>query len=52
MNYEYTTLMDMLHVSVSKHLLHDHFTLIWANDCYYDLIGYSKEEYEAARQST
>ena len=47
MNYEYTTLMDMLHVSVSKHLLDDHFTLIWANDCYYDLIGYSKEEYEA-----
>lgn len=45
--YEYDTLMNMLQVSVSKHLLDDHFTLVWANDFYYDLIGYSKEEYEA-----
>lgn len=46
-DYEYTTLMNMLRVSVSKHLLNDHFTLVWANDYYYDLIGYPKEEYEA-----
>lgn len=46
-DYEYTTLMNMLHVSVSKHLLDEHFTLVWANDFYYDLIGYPKEEYEA-----
>ena len=45
--YEYDTLMNMLHVSVSKHLLDDHFTLIWANDFYYELIGYSRAEYEA-----
>lgn len=45
--YEYNTLMNMLQVSVSKHLLDEHFTLVWANDYYYDLIGYSREEYEA-----
>ena len=46
-DYEYTTLMNMLRVSVSKHLLNDHFTLVWANPYYYELIGYSREEYEA-----
>ncbi len=45
--YEYDTLMNLLQVSVSKHLLDAHFTLVWANDYYYDLIGYSREEYEA-----
>lgn len=45
--YEYATLMNMLHVSVSKHLLDAHFTLVWANEFYYDLIGYGKDEYEA-----
>ena len=46
-DYEYTALMDMLHVSVSKHLLDEHFTMVWANDFYYELIGYPKDEYEA-----
>lgn len=46
-DYEYTTLMNMLHVSVSKHLLDEHFTLVWANDFYYELIGYDKDEYES-----
>lgn len=46
-DYEYTTLMNILHVSVSRHLLDEHFTLVWANDFYYELIGYPKEEYEA-----
>ena len=41
--YEYATLMNMLHVSVSKHLLDAHFTLVWANEFYYDLIGYGKD---------
>lgn len=45
-DYEYHTLMRLLGVSVSKHLIDEHFTLIWANDFYYDLIGWSKEEYE------
>ena len=45
-DYEYNTLMRLLGVSVSKHLLDEHFTLIWANDFYYQLIGWSKEEYE------
>ena len=46
-DYEYTTLMNMLHVSVSKNLLNEQFSLVWANDFYYELIGYTKEEYEA-----
>ena len=44
--YEYETLMRLLGVSVSKHLLDEHFTLIWANEFYYKLIGWPKEEYE------
>lgn len=44
--YEYDTLMNLLQVSVSKHLLDEHFTLVWANDFYYDLIDYTREEYE------
>ncbi|MCD2491554.1 response regulator [Lacrimispora sp. NSJ-141] len=45
-DYEYNTLMRLLGVSVSKHLMDEHFTLIWANDFYYELIGWKKEEYE------
>ena len=45
--YEYNTLMRLLGVSVSKHLLDEHFTLIWANEFYYELIGWPKAEYEA-----
>ena len=45
--YEYDTLMNMLQVSVSKHLLDESYTLVWANDFYYELIGYEKDEYEA-----
>lgn len=48
---EYDLFMDLMGVSVSKHLLDDHFTLIWANDCYYDYIKYPKEEYEALCQN-
>ncbi|BDF32128.1 hypothetical protein CE91St62_02010 [Lachnospiraceae bacterium] len=46
--YEYNTLMRLLGVSVSKHLLDEHFTLIWANEFYYELIGWPKDEYVAA----
>lgn len=45
--YEYNTLMSLLKVSVSKHLLDEHFTLVWANEFYYELIGWDKEAYEA-----
>ena len=45
--YEYHTLMQLLGVSVSKHLLDEHFTLVWANEFYYKLIGWPKAEYEA-----
>ena len=46
-DYEYLALMDLLGVSVSKHLLDEHFTLIWANEYYYEFTGWPKEEYEA-----
>lgn len=49
--YEYVTLMNMTQVSVSKHLIDEHFTLVWANDFYYDIIGYSKAEYEEIYQN-
>lgn len=45
--YEYNTLMRLMGVSVSKHLMDDHFTLVWANEFYYKLIGWPKAEYEA-----
>ena len=45
-DYEYGTLMRLLGVSVSKHLLDEHFTVVWANDYYYRLIGWTEAEYE------
>ena len=50
-NIEYSLLMGLMGVSVSKHLLDEHFNLLWANDFYYDLIGYPKEEYERLFQN-
>lgn len=47
LNNEYSMLMSVLGASVSRHLLDDHFTCIWANDYYYELIRYPKPEYEA-----
>lgn len=44
-NYEYSTLMRLMGVGVSKHLLDGHFTCIWANDYFYNLIGYTKAEF-------
>lgn len=48
---EYDLLMSSLNVSVSKHLLDAHFTVIWANDRYYQMFGYSKAAYEARFQN-
>lgn len=47
MDYEYNAFMTLMNVSVSKHLFDEHFTVLWANDYFYELIGYTKEEYEA-----
>lgn len=44
-DYEYRILVGLLSVGISKHLLDGHFTLIWANDFFYNLIGYSQEEF-------
>lgn len=46
MDYEYNAFMTLMNVSVSKHLFDEHFTVLWANDYFYKLIGYSKAEYE------
>lgn len=43
---EYRYLMTSLNASISKHLLNEHFTLVAANNRYYELFGYTKEEYE------
>lgn len=44
---DYELLMNTMQVSVSKHMLDEHFTAVWSNPFYYQLIGYPKEEYEA-----
>ncbi|MFL8675511.1 EAL domain-containing protein [Clostridioides sp. GD02404] len=46
-NIEYSLLMNALDVSVSRHQLDEHFTVVWANDRYYEMFGYTKEEYES-----
>ncbi|MGO0881536.1 EAL domain-containing protein [Clostridioides difficile] len=46
-NIEYDLLMNALDVSVSKHLLDEHYTVVWANNRYYEMFGYTKEEYES-----
>lgn len=43
---EYNMLMSVLRVSVSRHLMDEHFTVVEANPYYYEIIGYPKEEYE------
>ena len=43
MDYEYNAFMTSMNVSVSKHLLDKHFTVLWANDYFYSLIGYENE---------
>ncbi|MBU9726988.1 response regulator [Diplocloster modestus] len=44
---DYELLMNTMQVSVSKHILDEHFTAIWSNAFYYQLIRYPKAEYEA-----
>lgn len=46
MDNEYNLFMSLMHVSVSKHLFDEHFTVLWANGYFYELIGYTKAEYE------
>lgn len=44
-------LMSMLQVGVCKNLLDEHFTLVQANESYYNLIGYTREEYQTLYQN-
>ena len=44
---EYNMLMSAMHVSVSKHLFTEKFEVVWANDFYYEMTGYTREEYVA-----
>ncbi len=43
--------MSSLQVAVSKNLLDEHFTVMWANDFYYQKIGYTKQEYAEIYQN-
>ncbi len=43
---EYNMLMSAMHVSVSKHLFTEKFEVLWANDFYYEMTGYTREEYD------
>ena len=51
LNNEYSMLMGVLGASVSKHLIDEHLTCIWANSYYYELIGYTKAAYETHFQN-
>ena len=51
LNNEYSMLMGVLGASVSKHLIDEHLTCIWANSYYYELIGYTKAAYETRFQN-
>lgn len=44
---DYNMLMSSLHIGVSKHLLNEDFSVIWANNYFYELTGFTKEEYDA-----
>ena len=45
--YDYNMLMSAMNVSVSKHLMDENFTVVWANDYFYSQTLYTKKEYEA-----
>ena len=47
MMQEQAMIMSALNISVSKHLIDEHYTCVLANEYYYKLIGYSKARYEA-----
>lgn len=49
---EYNMLMSSMQVSVSKHLLQEDFRVIWANDFFYAMTGYSKAEYDGLFESS
>ena len=40
--HEYNMLMSSMHVSVGKHLLDPYFTVIWANDFFYERLCHNK----------
>ncbi len=44
---QYELLTKLMGVSISIHLVDEHLTMLWANDYYYELIEYPKDEYEA-----
>ena len=52
MMQEQAMIMSALNISVSKHLIDEHYTCVLANEYYYKLIGYSKARYEALFHNT
>ena len=41
--YDYNMLMSAMNVSVSKHLMDENFTVVWANDYFYSQTLYTKQ---------
>ena len=39
--YDYNMLMSAMNVSVSKHLMDENFTVVWANDYFYSQTLYA-----------
>lgn len=47
LDYEYNILMSSMHICVGKHLMDEYFTVVWANNYFYEKSGYTKQEYES-----
>lgn len=42
MVYDINIIMSQMQIGISRHLLDEHFTVLWANEYIYELTGYSK----------
>lgn len=45
-DHEYNVLLSSLRIGVSKHVVNEDFTVLWANDYFYEMTGYGKAEFE------
>ena len=48
---EYETIIEGMHLGVSKHLMDKHYTILWANGNAYELTGYTKNEFSSRYQN-
>lgn len=49
---DYNMLMSSLNIGVSKHLLDEDFSVVWANNYFYEITGYTRTEYDAKYQGS